>query len=144
MQWQWVLSSLFLESSPPLCVWSADGSLCTTTKAWTKKDSDFVRLKIRERCTWISREFTTMMTSPKVRLLLSTYRMCGCRVAGLQTSARPQQKHLSKARQKAKEDRRDGDTQWSGAAEWRNSLLVCNISCYMRTYKTYAKSSPQS
>ena len=51
-----------------------------------------------------------MMTSPKVRLLLSTYRMCGCRVAGLQTSARPQQKHLSKARQKAKEDRRDGDT----------------------------------
>ena len=66
-----------------------------------------------------------MMTSPKVRLLLSTYRMCGCRVAGLQTSARPQQKHLSKARQKAKEDRRDGDTQWSGAAECRNSLPAC-------------------
>ena len=55
-----------------------------------------------------------MMTGGKVRLLLSTYRVyCGCRVAGLQTSARPQQKHLSKARQKAKEDRRDGDTQWS-------------------------------
>ena len=53
-----------------------------------------------------------MMTGGKVRLLLSTYRQvcCGCRVAGLQTSARPQQKHLSKARQKAKEDRRDGDT----------------------------------
>ena len=52
-----------------------------------------------------------MMTGGKVRLLLSTYRVyCGCRVAGLQTSARPQQKHLSKARQKAKEDRRDGDT----------------------------------
>ena len=56
-----------------------------------------------------------MMTGGKVRLLLSTYRQvcCGCRVAGLQTSARPQQKHLSKARQKAKEDRRDEDYQWS-------------------------------
>ena len=55
-----------------------------------------------------------MMTGGKVRLLLSTYRVyCGCRVAGLQTSARPQQKHLSKARQKAKEDRREEDTQWS-------------------------------
>ena len=56
-----------------------------------------------------------MMTGGgKVRLLLSTYRVyCGYRVAGLQTSARPQQKHLSKARQKAKEDRRDEDYQWS-------------------------------
>ena len=58
-----------------------------------------------------------MMTGGgKVRLLLSTYRQvcCGCRVAGLQTSARPQlQKHLSKARQKAKEDRRDENYQWS-------------------------------
>ena len=56
-----------------------------------------------------------MMTSRKVRFLLSTYRMCGCRVARLQTSVGPQQKHLSKARQKAKEDRRDGDIQrnWS-------------------------------
>ena len=52
---------------------------------------------------------------------------CGCRVAGLQTSARLQQKHLSKARQKAKEDRSrdedEGDTQW----RYINFLQGCSL-----------------